>query len=219
MHLNNKDYEISKEKINGAIDSVKKLLKIRPWGNYNDYYNNILLFGIIFKSILDLIEIIELTNDKKWVSNEKLVEEVWCKMLDCKERTQFVKDFIPEEYMEFVMHNIGNLERVFKHNYGDSLYMSVEFVYDPICNICFGDIRTCEHEKDKIYNGKLCKILRKDLKMEMTNVVSEPRDYRCRIWAWNYDGRENTENTINSTFTAPILTLFTVDNFLDDDQR
>jgi len=217
--LNIKDYTNCKIILNRSIDSIRTILVDRPWGKYNDYYNNILIFGIIFKCILDLLEIIELTSNKDWVRKNKTIEDIWSKLHDCKDRLYYIKNHTSDDFFNFIDLNLQNLERVFKHNYGESLYMSVEFVYEPICNVCLKDIRACEHEANSIYNGVLCKIMRKGLKMKCSNVVNEPHDYRCRIWPWNIDTKENNESNMNSTFEAPIFTFFTVDNFLDDSTK
>lgn len=216
--INRTNYELCKFKTIEAINNVKHILKTRPWGKYNDFYNNVLIFGIMFKSLDDLLDIIGLTNDNTWLRDNKTIEEVWRKMIDCKERSLFVKDYLPEGFLEFIMTNIKNLEGVFNRNWGDSMYMSVEFIYDPICNICFDDLRTCEHEKNVIYNGKLCKIIRKNFTFKMSNVVDEPHDFRCRIWSWNIN-LKNPGEAGGSTFESAIFTFFSVDDFLDDDEQ
>lgn len=230
--LSEKDYNVCEKKIIDVIKDIKTNLREKPWGKFNDYYNNILIFGILFKSILDLLEIINITSDSKWVEKNEKIEQVWLKMLDCKERVLYVKNYLAEflgneyssieclekEYFDFVLPNIEKLEYVFEYNYGESLYMSVEFLYNPICNICFKDIRTCEHREKRIYNGDLCKIIRADLKIEMTNVVYKPHDYRCRIWRWNIDTKNNSSEMINTTFKAPLFTFFEIDDFLRENE-
>lgn len=229
--LSDKMYEESERKIKDGIKSIRESLREKPWGEHSDYYNNILIFGILLKSALDLVEIINLTIDNTWIGENKEVEKVWSKMLDCKERVLFVKNYMTEfagkefltieclenKYFEFILPNLERLEYVFEHNYGQSMYMSLEFTFKPVCSICYKDIRTCEHREKIIYNGALCKIIRHNPKMEMTNVVFKPEDYRCRIWHWNIDTSKNTDGIINTTFIAPIFTVFEVDNFLIED--
>lgn len=216
--VNRTNYEICKSNTIEAINSVKHILKTKPWGEYNDFYNNVLIHGIMFKSLDDLLDIITLTNDKKWIEEHKIIEEVWRKMIDCKERTLYVKNYLNEGYFDFIMTNINNLEKVFNHNWGGSMYMSVEFIYDPVCNICFEDIRTCEHKKNVIYNGRLCKIIRQNFEFKMSNFVDEPHDFRCRIWPWNINFKDAEENE-RTTFSSVIFTFFTVDDFLNDEEQ
>jgi len=214
-HLDSKSYDNCDNKAREMVKSIRLILKERPWGKNNEGYNNILILAIIFQSLIDLMEIVRLTRYERWFDDTKLVERLWIKLFDCKERVLFSQKHLVEHFYTFLLTNIKKLEEVFKHNWGDSLYMSVELIYDPICNICAKDIRTCEHLVNEIYNGRLCKIIRRNLDVRSSNVVYKPHDYRCRIWPWNINTSGNNENLVNTTFEAALFTFFTVDDFLE----
>jgi hypothetical protein len=214
----NKNYYECEKRLLENIRSTRTVLKERPWGEFDDFYNNILILGIISKCFLDLLELIRYTANNNWFYKNKQIEDIWSKMVDCKERLLYVKEYLTEEYFEFIRFHIINLENVYRHNFGDALYMSTEFIYDPICSICLKDLRSCEHERNRIYNGKLCKVLRKNLIVESYNLVHHPFDHRCRIWPWNINTKENSKDKIDTTFSALVFTIFAVDNFLDEEK-
>ncbi|UUO16370.1 hypothetical protein [Dolichospermum heterosporum] len=200
------------------IAKYKKTLKTFSLTNReNDYYVLHSLL-VLFKGMQDYVELEKLTQDNTWHKKQKIVEEIWIKKCDCKDRLEFVSANFRGEVIEKISKEINNIETFFKQVFGKGYYLSPGIICDKfICNICNQDTRACSHIHRRLYAGILCKYKPINPQINHIALVEDPKDLRCRIWPWNIDKNNNPE-VENRTLESVFLTAFSVDDFLREKQ-
>ncbi len=193
------------------IQPYKQILNNRDWpkATENDF-NNFLILAITFKAFEDYAELGKIIIQDKWDQDNSNLEAVWLKLWDSKDRFDSVRGKIQSEIVDRIYSNLEDLLAQYKQNFGNGLYASPEIlIKKEVCSICQKDIRACTHIKGRWYDGKICRGIAEDIEMKTISIVTVPKDPRCRIWPW----REKEERV----FEMAVLTLFQVDNFLNDD--
>ncbi|WMN11510.1 hypothetical protein QYS49_38630 [Marivirga salinae] len=188
----------------------KEVLNKRNWHaeSENDY-NNFLVLAIIFKAFEDYSQLGKITLKNKWDQDNLNLENVWLKLWDSKDRLDSVRGRIQSKIVELIYSNLEDLLDQYRQNFGNGLYASPEIlIKKELCSICNKDIRACSHIKGRWYNGIICRGIAEDIEMKTISLVTVPRDPRCRVWPW----REKEDRV----FEMPVLTLFQVDDFLND---
>lgn len=193
------------------ITPYKKILKNRDWPNANENdFNNFLILAITFKAFQDYAELGKITVQANWDQNNSNLESVWLKLWNAKDRLDSVRSKIQSIIVEKIYLNLENLLDQYRQNFGNGLYASPEIlIKKEVCSICQKDIRACSHIKGRWYNGNICRGIAENVEMKTISLVTVPRDPRCRIWPW----REKEDRV----FEMAVLTLFQVDDFLNDD--
>lgn len=193
------------------IQPYKQILKNRDWpkATENDY-NNFLILAITFKAFEDYAEMGKITIQVKWDQDNSNLEAVWLKLWDSKDRLDSVRGRIQSDIVERIYSNLEDLLDQYRQNFGNGLYASPEIlIKKEVCSICKNDIRACSHIKGRWYDGNICRGIAVDIEMKTISLVTVPRDPRCRMWPW----REKEDRV----FEMAVLTLFQVENFLNDD--
>ncbi|HRK81703.1 MAG TPA: hypothetical protein PLZ12_09660 [Saprospiraceae bacterium] len=171
------------------LNEYKKILKENTWAEDDDK-SLILVLAIGFKAIDDFIEIGEITTPEKWFEKNDLIEKLWIKLWDCKERVDYVIDNFQGDLFVIVSKKLEELHKDFLEVYGNGIYASPEFlIKKETCSICDLDVRACLHISGHVYSGAICKYVVKDFEMRSISLVTVPKDPRCRAWAWNMEGR------------------------------
>lgn len=172
--------------------------------------NKTLILGILFRGLIDFIDLMKTTLSKDWTVNHPLVEEVWTKMWDCKQRIEYVTNYYDIEVLSWVLEEINNLEKTFLDALGPGYYFSTEILAKKeMCNICNSDYRSCEHISGNIYEGVICATKPQNFQLKSVSIVENPADPRCRIWPWQIEeGGKITK--------GHILTVFRKDDFMEE---
>ncbi len=192
------------------IDEYKNILNKELWPE-NDDKSIVLILAIGIKAIDDYIEIGEITSTDKWFERNELIEKLWIKLWDCKDRVDYVINNFQGDLFALVSKKLNELHNEFINVYGSGIYASPEFlIKKETCSICKLDVRACTHISGQIYNGIICKYVVEDMEMRSISLVTVPKDPRCRAWAWNMEGR--TIKGMAFFFNSDI------DSFLSDDK-
>lgn len=195
----------------GMILPYKEILNKRNWQDESENdYNNFLVLAITFKAFEDYSHLGKITLKNKWDQDNLNLENVWLKLWDSKDRLDSVRGRIQSKIVKLIYSNLENLLDQYRQNFGNGLYASPEIlIKKELCSICNKDIRACSHIKGRWYNGTICRGIAEDIEMKTVSLVTVPRDPRCRVWPW----REKEDRV----FEMSVLTLFQVDDFLNDD--
>ena len=151
-------------------------------------------WGILFSGLKDYIELGEFIDDPTWFEKHKLVERVWTKMWDCRQRIEYFcgLSLTQVELLKGILASLNHLEDIFIEKFGPGVYCSPEILYEKvICNVCGADYRSCKHLSGKFYNEIQCRKLPQAPSLKAVAFVSTPEDPRCRIWPW----QENDDGT------------------------
>jgi hypothetical protein len=177
-------------------------------------YNKLLILLVLVKGLHDYTQLCHITTSGDWHENNATVEEVWIKLCDCRERIKFVSQFYQGEAIERVIKDSDGLEMFFRDVFGNGSYLSPGIIMDKyLCSICHEDSRACLHVAGKLYGGRICSYRPVNPQFDHVAIVKVPKDRRCRIWSWHIQDRNEGEG---STMKAPVLTTFSVDDFLRD---
>ena len=200
-------YDLSKS----VIDILKPLYRNRLYGESPEAvegYNFAYLFLILAKSLEDLIELVDLTKDGTWTNDNKLVEVIWDKLWDAKERLDKFKSHCTEGgVLDGIYDQLEKLESDFREIFGSGIYMSpVLLIKSAECTICGKNIKACSHIPGNLYDGISCKEKVVDFELHGADIVQSPFDMRCRIWPWNF--------TKEMTFQARLHSLGSIDDFI-----
>lgn len=200
------------------IAKYKKTLKTFSLTNReNDYYVLHSLL-VLFKGMQDYVELEKLTQDNTWHKKQKIVEKIWTKKCDCKDRLEFISANFRGEVIEKILKEINNIEKFFIQAFGKAYYFSPGLIADKfICNICYQDTRACSHIQGRLYKGRICKYDPVNERLNHVALVEYPKDLRCRIWPWSINNNKD-QNEESRTIKAPILTTFSVDDFLREEE-
>lgn len=201
----------AREQAKLAIETCKSILNMKE-GVTPETRDKIRITGILYRGFQDFIDLYRTTKSPDWVTKHDLVEKAWMQLCDCKDRIEYVSNFCHNDgTLDKVICKIRDIEKEFVDNFGEGMYMSPEIIAKrTVCSICKEDSRSCEHLSGRIYNGVLCSHIPQDLKFRRFALVRFPKDPRCRIWPWQYDGDNIFKNVC---LMRPTLRL---DDFTDE---
>jgi len=194
------------------LESLKVIYNNRTFGEgikEDEAYALIYLYLILTKGLIDVLDLVNLTGDNTWPSNNQLTETIWSKLWDAKERLDiFLRHSVDRNILNFLLHLLNNLEYNFYDIFGKGLYMSpVTIIKKSECSICSKNIKGCHHIPGRFYKGKICKTIYSEIEdITSVDIVSSPYDMRCRIWPWNFI----SENKFN----VRILSFNQLDDFI-----
>lgn len=210
------EFEESKNITNDVINTCKLILKDDKC-IVEDTKNKALVAGILFRGIQNLISLHAIANSSDWISQPKIVEKAWILLCDFRERINYVSNYNAFYDLNILIERIRYFENAFLDKYGYGLYVSPEMNIKRLkCNICGEDFSICDHNARIIYNGILCMGIADEMIAKGVSIVDNPKDYRCRIWPWNIENSNELESS--SKFTVIALTLFKLDDFVDEKQ-
>ena len=211
--LNNKEFEDARKVSREVISISKDIINNKCWGLASDGYNFVLAAAVLFRGLVDYVDVELLFDSDQFPDKHDTIEKLWDKMWDCRDRLGFAIVYCKSETIDFILKRLDLIEKEFSRRLGQGLYMSPEIlIKSEICNICKKDPRACEHIAGVIYNGVKCSSVVKDFEFRTGgSIVEYPHDPRCRIWPWRYD--KNTH-----TAKAPFFTFFQVDDFMEQEE-
>jgi hypothetical protein len=161
---------------------ITKFQRIEP-GINPEKRDKLLIFAILFRGLLDYLELLETLSAHDWYKKPKFVEKAWIQLCDCKDRLRYVSRFHSNRTIDTVIKSIEYTEQTFEKNFDNGLYLSIDVTAEKeLCNICRKDIRTCSHIVGRIYDGNICKPMPQNLRGRAVALVENPADPRCRIW-------------------------------------
>lgn len=173
--------------------------------------NKILVFAILFRGLLDYLELLETLSANDFYKEPKCIERAWIQLCDCKDRMRYVSQFYNNGTAESVIKSVEYIEQMFEKKFGKGLYLSIDVTAEKeLCNICGNDTRICSHIAEKIYDGIICMPIPQDFRGGAVALVENPADPRCRLWPWNT--RDEGDALVNK---CVILTCFSVDDFMN----
>ncbi len=206
--------ELSRDALEKLLGDTERFVDelgqtLRSNGRLSEEERNYLYVGSVFiRGLYDYTLIRIVLQDEDWHKNTDLLDYVWTKYWDCKERFDFSRSIAAGGFAEHLATLLHRLAAFYKANFGDGLYMSPDIlIRKQVCSICGEDFRSCGHISGRLYGGVLCRAIARDFEPQSVSVVHHPEDPRCRLWPWNYDPNK-------STFKGAILTMFQIDDFL-----
>lgn len=211
INFRNKKYLICDLLSIQILDSLKKIYNDRSFGEgekEGEAYSLIYLYLILSKALIDVLDLVKLTEDINWPSDSQKTELIWGKLWDARERLNiFLPHIIDENILHFLLQLLDNLEYSFYDIFDKGLYMSpVTIIKKSECSICNKNIKACDHIVGRFYNGRKCKQIHTDIEFEGVDIVSSPYDMRCRIWSWNFISKNK--------FKVRILNFNQLDGFI-----
>ncbi|NPE30699.1 hypothetical protein HNV12_22640 [Methanococcoides sp. SA1] len=179
--------------------------------NASEIRGKALIWGILFRGLENFINLKKKSNSSIWFKNNSLVENLWVELCDCKDRVNYVSNYLSGSSLAWIHSEITNFEEKFESYFGKGRYASSAIRAKKIeCNICGNDMRSCNHLSSAIYDGKMCKGIVTDItNVHHVALVENPADPRCRLWPWNAQKNEDSSLTISGT----VLTSFRLDDF------
>lgn len=178
--------------------------ELEEWGK-----NHLFVMAVFWRSLFDLCILRRATMEPGWENDGQLVDYVWTKLWDFKDRFEYSKPIVSGSVVEVGSSFLEAPEQYFFRRFGPGKYLSAEIlIRKRQCSVCKADLRTCNHVTGRLYGGRLCLAVPVDFEAAGASVVDSPKDPRCRIWSWNYDAKEGK-------FSAPVMTCFRLDDFSD----
>jgi hypothetical protein len=212
VFMENKQYTKAGKLCERFIRKWIKVWRRRVVTNNEEFYNKLLVLMIFFKGLKEYTEIAKITKNRKWHQNNDIVEALWMKMLDCKERLEFVSAHYTCQILERVLRDLYGLKEFFRQVFGDGNYISPGIICERyLCTICQKDTRACSHIAGRLYNGEICYYQPINEIPNHIAIVKIPKDLRCRIWPWRCKDNPDGESIVCN---CTILTTFSVDDFL-----
>jgi hypothetical protein len=188
------------------IKSVIRENELKPEAEINDLF----VRAVFFRSLFDFALLGHATLQAKWDEDHRVLDFVWTKYWDCKERFDYSRGAFGGLFVTFVAEFLDRLARYYEERFGRGWYLSAEIlIRTRLCSICNNDIRRCDHVPGKLYCGRICHALARDIEPMGASLVENPHDPRCRIWPWNVDDEKRT-------ITAPVLSVHQLDDFSDN---
>lgn len=217
LHLFEKSLSLIKaKKFKKALRKTKRNILIckqtlENHDNASEIRDKALFFGILFRGLENFINLKKKTNSSIWFKNTSLVEKLWVELCDCKDRFDYVSNYLGGDALDWIRSEITNFEKKFELYFGKGRYSSSAFRAKKIeCSICGNDMRSCNHLSGAIYDGKMCKGIVTDIaNVDHVALVENPADPRCRLWPWNAKKNEDSSLTISGI----MLTSFRLDDF------
>lgn len=198
-----------KDDLQKEIETIKKYL-----GSPNAAENreSIYTAAIFLRGLYDYIQIHEVIDRDGWERSTELLDYVWVKYWDCKDRFDFSQSAIPCQLATNIAKSLCAISQFYRDNFGEGLYMSPDILIKlELCSICGEDIRDCAHVRGRFYGETICRGVVREPVIRSVSIVKNPHDPRCRMWPWNFNQSDNT-------FEGAVITLFQIDDFLYDDK-
>lgn len=194
------------------IDECKALIKSSA-DTSERVRNKAFILGVLFRGFQDFTELVQSTLPPGWIDEPQTVENAWDKLWAAKDRLAYVRSACDHKTIEWVLSQLESVEKLFVERFGPGLYSSPEIIAKiELCTVCDQDFRSCSHIAGRIYGGKRCAKIPRQIEARGISIVQHPVDPRCRLWPWQLK-EENGQYEIVGTC---ILTAFRIDDFLDD---
>lgn len=208
-YFKHRNYDFCKKVSDNHIELCRDILLQKVWDAEEE--NNVAyITGVLFKGLIEFVQLAELTKDRKWHIDIKRTERVWGLMWNCIDRFKFSSKHFVAEGFSWIQKILEELKYDFVNYFGHGIYASPEIlIKKEICSICNEDTRACNHLSGTLYNGRMCCSVPQEIQMKSVSLVTFPKDPRCRLWKWNM--------TEERTFTTPIMVLFRIDDWLIDE--
>jgi len=202
-------YKICNRIARRHVELCRNILKGHIWRDAEVENNGAYITGVLFKGLIEFIQLADLTRDQKWHLNNKRTEKVWTLMWNCIDRFDFSSSTLNYEGFTRIRNKLEELRKIFIDYFGPGFYSSPEIlIRNESCGICKKDIRACPHMPGRLYNGTICHSIPQHIELKSVSLVTLPEDPRCRIWPWNM----NTDKS----FHVVVMTLFHIDDWLTD---
>jgi hypothetical protein len=206
--LSAQDYEGAKVIARNSVVDLKQFLEDE--NNDEESLKYTFHLSVFFRGLYDFATLNQLVSEK-WFQNQKMVETVWCKLWDCKERIGFARCAVGGTAIDGILNWLAEIEEFFLAQFGPGLYASpVILIERELCIICGQDLQICSHLPGKIYRGRLCAASPVIRDLRSVDFVQAPRDYRCRVWPWQREG-----NVIKGIC---FMHVFSLDDFRQTDE-
>lgn len=170
--------------------------------------NYLYVAAIFIRGLYDYTLIRMVLQDSHWHRNTDLLDCVWTKYWDCRDRFAFSRSIAAGDFVDHLATLLDSLAAFYQENLGEGLYMSPDIlIRREECSICGSDFRSCQHIAGRLYNGLLCRAIAREFEPQSASIVDHPEDPRCRLWPWNCDPNK-------STIKGAVMTFFQIDDFL-----
>ena len=187
--------EICKDTLASSNDSGKR--------------NTALLSGILIRGLQDATQLFRLVSTEGWGEDTSNIEDAWRNLCDAQDRISYVSTFTHLTNLTWLIGHLNAVDAEFMRAFGPGIYNSPEILIKKgLCSVCGQNIKGCNHIPGHLYDGVHCTGIPKDIELKSVSIVMYPEDRRCRIWPWCFTGENQVE--------APILTIFRLDDFLDE---
>jgi len=207
----NCDFVSAKKITRQAVGRLRQTLFEPPDGSSTDFLDGTFRLAVFFRALHDFAEVAEISGHVNWAQKDELVESLWSKFCDCRDRIDLVRHAIRGDFIEQVADILTKIQDFYLAAFCQGHYMSPEIVAKrELCSICLTDLRSCSHISGRIYSGKLCSsILDSDgIRLVSGSLVRVPHDPRCRVWPWNIK---------NNKSEVMLLSFFRIDDFMEKD--
>ena len=194
-YLSVKEYGKAKELLINGIEHTRGALNNPSFPD--EEKTELYYWAILFRGLIDYVCLVELVSKEQWALKNENVERAWELICDAKKRFGFCTGTIEGPSMEKARSFLASMEIFFLENFGSGYYSSPEILIKTTeCSICGLDLIICEHIPGRIYAGKRCRSIAKDLELKAVSIVHNPHDPRCRIWPWHVKGADQIESCI-----------------------
>lgn len=171
--------------------------------------NTALLSGILIRGLQDATQLFRLVSTEGWGEDTSKIEDAWRNLCDAQDRISYVSTFTNLTNLTWLIGHLNAVDAEFMRAFGPGIYNSPEIlIKKELCSVCGQNIKGCNHIPGHLYDGVHCTGIPKDIELKSVSIVMYPEDRRCRIWPWCFTGENQVE--------APILTIFRLDDFLDE---
>lgn len=180
-------------------------------------YSIMLVVLIFVRGLFDCAHLCWLVDNRlDWDKNHELLESVWIRMCDVRDRLTFSYPYCRCRAIEWALCSLARLEEYYFTRFGAGSYVSPGIESDGcLCSICSKDIRACDHVPGRLYNGTFCSAEPIDPSPTHVALVDSPADRRCRIWPWNI---ENTQDNSGLNLSVMVMCSFSIDGFLFEER-
>jgi hypothetical protein len=193
-----------------TVDLLKRALKASENASADDL-NEIYLRAIFFRGLFDLCIIERVMEQENWDQDHALLDYVWTKYWDCKDRFDFSRPLFGGALVEHIDRTLQRLSNYYLERFGPGRYMSADLMIKTrLCSVCREDLRGCDHVPGRLYGGILCRGIPVGIEPVGASLVENPKDPRCRIWPWDFDSEKGI-------IKATILTVHELDDFIGND--
>lgn len=184
----------------------------RAFNLEEDGYNDMLVVLVFIRGLLDYVQLCQITDgDEDWYKKNNLLESVWIKICDCRERLMFSHQLCQGEVVDLIFRSLEKIEEFYLERFGSGRYVSPGIEADgSLCSICLKDFRACSHIPGRLYSGIFCTLKLINPYIKHVALVDAPVDRRCRIWPWNLEDDQDK----NIKAKLMILCTFGIDDFL-----
>jgi len=75
----------------------------REWDNEVNLYNNLLICLILIKGLHDFTQLSQIMKDDLWETKNEMIESIWDKKCDCKDRVEFISNLCKHQIIGDVL--------------------------------------------------------------------------------------------------------------------